>query len=90
MTYSCDICGRACSRTHELQAYGLDTIACDDCADYEWEAYDEPADPLLYPDLCQLAKAGATSGCCRLGQRPRAGVIMRPQMEMGISIWMSE
>ena len=50
MTYSCDVCGRQCSRIHTFGCYGMDTAACDDCAGYEWEAYDEDADPLLYPE----------------------------------------
>lgn len=45
--YECDVCGRACSRTHRLWAYGTETIACDACAGYEPEAYDELPDPLL-------------------------------------------
>lgn len=48
--YQCDICARHCSRIHCCEAYGIETGACDDCFDYEWEAYDEPADPLLYPE----------------------------------------
>jgi hypothetical protein len=46
--YQCDCCGRLCSRIHRLQAYGMDCSACDDCAGYEWQAYDEDADPLLH------------------------------------------
>jgi len=55
MTYQCDCCGRFCSRIHTCQQYGMDTSACDDCAGYEWMAYDEDADPLLYPDDPQEA-----------------------------------
>ena len=47
--YQCDVCGRHCYRLHMCEAYGTETALCDDCYDYEWEAYDEPADPLLYP-----------------------------------------
>jgi ribosome-binding protein aMBF1 (putative translation factor) len=47
MTYQCDECGRHCSRPHRLQAYGMDCLVCDECADYDWEAYDEEPDPLL-------------------------------------------
>lgn len=45
--YECDCCGRSCSRPHRLIAYGLDTLACDECAHYDWEAYDEDEDPVL-------------------------------------------
>lgn len=48
--YECDICGRACSRSHAMVAYNMDTICCDDCAGYEWEAYNEDPDPMLYPE----------------------------------------
>lgn len=48
-THQCDVCGRYCTRIHHGEAYGMDCSACDDCCHYEWEAYDEPADPLLYP-----------------------------------------
>ena len=48
--YCCDVCGRTCSRIHRGEAYGMDCSACDDCWDYDWLAYDEDADPLLYPD----------------------------------------
>ena len=47
--YECDLCSRKCSRHHPFQAYGLEGYACDDCIGYDWEAYDEDADPLLYP-----------------------------------------
>jgi ribosome-binding protein aMBF1 (putative translation factor) len=50
MIHECDLCGRQCTRLHHFEAYGLEGRACDDCANYEWEAYDEPADPLLYPE----------------------------------------
>lgn len=43
---SCDVCGRFCSRTHRLVAYGTDTICCDDCFGYDAEAYGEAPDPL--------------------------------------------
>jgi hypothetical protein len=39
--YDCDCCGRRCSRTHVLVAYGMDTVCCDNCADYDWNAYGE-------------------------------------------------
>ena len=48
--YQCDVCGRHCSRIHHGEAYGGDVSTCDDCAHYEWEAYDEDADPMLYPE----------------------------------------
>ena len=48
--YDCDCCGRKCSRTHALVAYGMDTVCCDDCAGYDWDAYGEDPDPLLVPD----------------------------------------
>ena len=50
MTYECDVCGRQCSRIHYCVAYGTETCACDDCAGYEPEAYDEEPDPLLTDD----------------------------------------
>lgn len=48
--YSCDCCGRLCSRTHQVEASGMEGYACDDCCSYDWEAYGEDADPLLYPE----------------------------------------
>jgi ribosome-binding protein aMBF1 (putative translation factor) len=42
----CDCCGRMTNRLHKCVAYGLDTAACDDCYDYDAEAYDEA--PALY------------------------------------------
>ena len=40
--YQCDVCGRITLRTHHLVAAGgTDTIACDDCAGYDAEAYGE-------------------------------------------------
>ena len=50
--YQCDVCGRFCSRIHHTEAYGMDCSACDDCYDYDYEAYDEPADPVLHPEMC--------------------------------------
>lgn len=47
--YECDCCGRKCSRIHHCVAYGTDTSACDLCVEYDWEAYDEDADPVLFP-----------------------------------------
>ena len=49
-TFECDCCGRKCSRVHYCVAYGTDTAACDDCAGYDWAAYDEQPDPLLTDD----------------------------------------
>jgi hypothetical protein len=47
MTYQCDCCGRIVHRIHRLVAYGTDTAACDDCCDYDAEAYDEPTEAEL-------------------------------------------
>ena len=47
MTYQCDVCGRQCSRIHCSVVCGTDTTACDDCAGYDWEAYDEDEDLTL-------------------------------------------
>jgi hypothetical protein len=38
----CDCCARFTDRLHYCVAYGLDTAACDQCARYDAEAYDEP------------------------------------------------
>lgn len=48
--YSCDTCGRLCSRTHRVFAYGMEAVCCDLCVDYDHDAYDEDPDPLLYPE----------------------------------------
>ena len=45
--YQCDCCGRMASRLHAVVAYGMDCTACDECCDYDPEAYGEEADPLL-------------------------------------------
>ena len=49
MSYQCDGCARHCVRVHPKQCFGMDAHFCDDCAGYDWVAYDEDADPLLYP-----------------------------------------
>jgi len=67
MIYQCDLCARHCTRIHRFVAYGLEGQACDDCADYDWAAYDEAPDPLLYPeDECDGHRDAAMSGSAAL------------------------
>jgi hypothetical protein len=64
--YDCDVCGRKCSRTHALVTYGTDTVCCDNCASYDWDAYGEDPDPLLVPDAVASSTAGRGSGVNRV------------------------
>lgn len=60
-TYQCDVCGRQCSRIHCSVVCGTDTAACDDCAHYDWEAYDEAADSVLQaPGRFGVGSVGGT------------------------------
>lgn len=44
----CDCCARMTNRLHRGFWCGIETAACDLCAHYEWEAYDE--EPPLFLD----------------------------------------
>ena len=39
---SCDLCNRHTTRLHSFTAYGLEGAGCDQCTNYDHEAYDEP------------------------------------------------
>jgi hypothetical protein len=45
-TLQCDPCSRLTTRLHYCEVGGLETWACDECFDYDPEAYDEP--PAIY------------------------------------------
>jgi Zn finger protein HypA/HybF involved in hydrogenase expression len=42
--FECDCCGKRVHRLHHVEAYGLETFACDECAGYDAAAYGEDED----------------------------------------------
>ena len=45
---SCDLCDRQTTRLHSFVSCGIEGAACDECYEYDAEAYDEP--PAQYLD----------------------------------------
>ena len=71
--HECDVCGRKCSRIHHGEAHGMDCSACDECAGYEPEAYDEEADPLLMSPYARVAWMRAKLGDMDFPSGPSIG-----------------
>jgi hypothetical protein len=47
---SCDCCGRLTNRLHHGFTCGTEYAACDECCDYDWDAYGEAPAEYLDPD----------------------------------------